>query len=245
MTKTYKPDHAFILAAGQGRRLRPYTDTIPKPMVPVNGRPILDHTLQKLTEASVSNVTINLNYLGDRIKNHLEGRQSPVIHFSDEKTLLDTGGGVKKALETMENQPFYLINGDAFWTEGSDKTALDRLADAWNPDKMDILLLLQPIENMVLTQGVGDYNLNENGQAVRALDKAGTYMFTGIRITKSNIFEATPDGAFSFLTLMDQAEKKGRLYGLMHDGDWHHISTPEDLERVNAALGHPTTRKTA
>ena len=245
MSETYKPNHAFILAAGQGRRLRPYTDTIPKPMVPVNGRPILDHTLHKLTETGVSNVTINLNYLGDRIKDHLEGRQSPVIHFSDEETLLDTGGGVKKALKTMENQTFYLINGDAFWTEGSDKTALDRLANAWDSEKMDILLLLQPVENMLLTQGVGDYNLNEGGQAVRSLEKSGTYMFSGVRITKSNIFEDTPDDAFSFLTLMDKAEKKGRLYGLVHDGDWHHISTPEDLERVNAALGDPTTRKTA
>lgn len=231
-----KPDHAFILAAGKGTRLRPYTDNMPKPMVPVNGRPILDYTLDKLKNEGVTNVTINLNYLGDRIFNYLKNRKAPTIHFSNETTLLNTGGGVKKALETMENKPFYLINGDAFWTDNG-KTALQRLADYWDPEAMDILLLLQPLDKMILTQGVGDYGLNKNGQAVRSLDKTGAYMFGGIRITKTDIFKGSPEGAFSFLQLMDKAQEQGRLYGLVHQGDWHHISTPEDLDRVNAALG--------
>ena len=246
MTKNNKrPDHAFILAAGRGERLRPYTDTIPKPMVPINRRPILDYTLDKLQESGVLNVTINLNHLGDRVEKHLSGREAPNIHFSRETELLNTGGGVKKALDTMDDVPFYLINGDAFWIDGPDQAALDRLAEIWNSDIMDILLLLQPVTAMTLTQGVGDYDLSENGQAVRSINKSGTYMFGGIRITKPEIFDGSPDDAFSFLDLMDKAQEKQRLYGIIHDGDWHHISTPGDLERVNAAMAATPRAKTA
>lgn len=234
--KLYRPDHAFILAAGKGTRLRPHTDNCPKPLVAVNGRPILDYTLDKLQKSNVSNVTINLNYLGDRIKNHLSNRTEPQITFSVETDLLDTGGGVKKALHTMDNQPFYLINGDALWTENKGNNTLNELSEAWNPDEMDILLLLQPIDTMNLTHGVGDYDLLPDGQAVRSIDKTGAYMFTGIRITSSDIFENTPNGSFSFRDIMDAAQTKGRLHGLIHDGEWHHISTPEDLKRVSKAM---------
>lgn len=249
MTKQQRPksmpDHAFILAAGRGTRLKPYTDTMPKPMVPINGRPILDYTLEKLQKAGVKNVTLNLSYLGGRIQNYLGERREPKITFSAETELLDTGGGVKKALDTMGDQPFYLLNGDAFWTDSPNQSALEKLATSWNPEIMDILLLLQPIQAMTLTEGIGDYNLSENGQAVRMPDKSGTYMFAGIRITKPEIFENSPDDAFSFLDLMDKAEKQGRLYGLIHDGEWHHISTAEDLERINTALATPPKAKTA
>lgn len=238
-----KPDLAFILAAGQGKRLRPYTDTMPKPMVPINGKPIIDHTLEKLEKDGINNVTINLHYLGDRIENHLKGRKNPSLNFSRETVLLDTGGGVKKALNTLNGKPFYLINGDAFWTDPPETTALQQLADAWNPDIMDILLLLQPVKHMVLTEGVGDYNLNENNQAVRSHDKSGAHMFAGIRITKPEIFNKTTEDAFSFLDLMDKAETEGKLYGLVHEGEWHHISTPGDLDRINASFtGMPNTK---
>lgn len=244
MTGGNKPNRAFILAAGKGTRLRPYTDDKPKPLVPVNGRAILDYTLDKLENAGVDDVTINLYYLGDRIEKHLGGRKSPAITFSKETALLDTGGGVKKALKNMEDEDFYLINGDALWVDG-DEPALDKLAKMWNPDIMDILLLLQPVSTMTLTKGVGDYDLDSEGKAVRAKNKDGAYMFGGIRITKSDIFEGTPDDAFSFLTLMDEAQRKGRLYGMVHDGQWHHISTPEDLENVNNAMAEGLKSKTA
>ncbi len=243
--KSDKPRHAFILAAGEGTRLRPYTDNCPKPLIPVNNRPILDYTLDKLEKSDVQNVTINLSYLGDRIEKHLSSRTTPKITFSKETELLNTGGGVKKALKTMKGKPFYLINGDAFWMDGKDKNALDRLAQTWNSNKMDILLLLQPVKEMILTEGIGDYDLTETGKAVRSKNRSGTYMFSGIRITKSTIFENTPDSSFSFLELMDRAEKEGRLYGLIHDGAWHHISTPKDLNRVNAAIATQETLKQA
>jgi MurNAc alpha-1-phosphate uridylyltransferase len=232
-----KPDHAFILAAGQGKRLRPYTDTMPKPMVPVNGRPIIDYTVEKLLREGIKNITINLFYLGDRIENYFSGRQDCNFYFSKETALLDTGGGIKAALPSMGNNPFYIINGDAFWSDPAGETSLNALAEMWRPDDMDILLLLQPVKTMTLTQGVGDYDLDAQGRAVRARDKNGQYMFAGIRIAKPDIFAESPKGAFSFLELMDKAEAQGRLYGHVHQGEWHHISTPEDLERVNQALG--------
>jgi MurNAc alpha-1-phosphate uridylyltransferase len=248
MTSTLqnKPNYAFILAAGKGTRLRPHTDTMPKPMVPINGRPILDYALEKLKNSNVNNITINTNYLGDRIKNYTESIHDLKITLSPETEHLETGGGVLYALDTMENQPFYLINGDALWTDGENTPTLDRLAEAWNPDIMDILLLMQPVKNMNLTQGVGDYDLKDDGKAVRSMNKTGTYMFGGIRITKPNIFDDRSQGAFSFLELMDKAEKEGKLYGLIHDGDWYHISTPEDLNQVDKAFKQTTPQaKTA
>lgn len=232
---TKMPTHAFILAAGKGTRLRPYTDTMPKPMVPVNGTPILEHTLHKLKNDNVNNIIINTNYLGDRIKNYIDTYQALNITISEEDQLLDTGGGVKYALDQLGDQPFFMINGDAFWEEGQ-QSVFERLSQQWDPETMDILILLQPVNNMVLTQGIGDYDLDANGHAIRSKDKTGQYMFAGVRITKPELFKNKEEDVFSFLELMDEAQTKNRLYGLVHDGDWHHISTPQDLDNVNAAL---------
>ncbi len=232
-----KPNSAFILAAGLGKRLRPYTDKVPKPLVPVNGRPILDYTLDKLRVDGVEHVTMNLNYLGKKIQDYFVGTTSPNIIFSPEDELLDTGGGAKKALNTLHGDSFYMINGDALWTDGPNDTTLERLSQNWNPDVMDILLLLQPVSAMTLTHGVGDYDIDADGHAIRSLDKTGRYMFGGIRITKKSIFDDMPmEKAFSYRNLMDEAQASGRLYAVVHDGEWHHISTPEDLDRVNDAM---------
>ena len=232
-----KPNSAFILAAGLGKRLRPYTDTVPKPLVPVNGRPILDYTLDKLRADGVDHVTMNLNYLGEKIQDYYADTTEPNITFSPEDELLDTGGGVKKALDTMRGDAFYLINGDALWEDGPEETTLERLTESWNPETMDILLLLQPVQAMTLTQGVGDYDIDSDGRAIRSLDQTGQYMFGGIRISKKNIFDGTAEGeAFSYLQLMDKAQTAGRLHAVVHDGEWHHISTPADLDRVNEAM---------
>ncbi len=223
--------HAFILAAGMGSRLRPYTDTCPKPMVPVKEAPLLDHILDKLVRAGITHVTLNLFYKSEIIVEHLSSRTDIHITFSHEKTLLDTGGGIKNALHTLTNDPFFVINGDAFWTEGVEDI-FTRLADRWTDHEMDILLALQPIERMILTKGVGDYILN-NGLAHRSHTQEGNMMFAGIRLCHPRLFNISPEGAFSFLSLMDKAESQNRLYGLEHTGDWHHISTPEELEQVN------------
>jgi MurNAc alpha-1-phosphate uridylyltransferase len=229
-------DQSFILAAGMGTRLRPYTDTVPKPMVHVAGRAIIDYALDKLSDYGVENTVINLYHRADILEKYLRDRKSPNIRFSHENILLETGGGVKNALFMMRSAPFFLLNGDALWEDGAEKSALQRLAEAFDEDRMDILLLLQPIEKMHLTQGVGDYDLDEPGHARRRKSRDGALMFTGIRLVHPRVFENAPEGAFSFLALMDAAEKAGRLHGIVHDGDWHHISTPDNLNAVNRAF---------
>lgn len=233
---SFRPEHAFILAAGMGKRLRPYTDTMPKPMVPVGGCAVIDRTIDKLTEAGVKHVTVNTYYMADVIEAHLKKRDDVDLVFSREETLLDTGGGIKKALHTLGDAPFYVIAGDNIWTDGPSGSALLRLADAWDADRMDIFTLMQPLSNMTLTEGVGDYDIRPDGRVIRRADKSGAYMWTNIRINTPEIFRDAPDGAFSFLTLMDKAEAAGRFYALAHDGDWHHISTPAELERVNESI---------
>ena len=146
---TKKPEYAFILAAGKGTRLRPYTDTIPKPLVKVGGKSLIDHALDKMQIAGVKNVTVNLHHLAALLENHLKDRTQPCITFSREDKLLDTGGGVKKALHTMGDSSFYLISGDSLWTDGP-VPVLERMAKIWDPDKMDLLLLLQEASHLGL-----------------------------------------------------------------------------------------------
>lgn len=231
-----KPQSAFILAAGHGTRMRPITDHIPKPMVTLAGMPLLGHLIKKLRAEDITHITLNTHYLSEVIDKYIYSLNCPYIKISHEPVLLDTGGGVKQALKYIGDSYFYHINGDAFWTEGSEGSALSRLAERWNPEQMDILLLLQPVSAMRLTPGVGDYTLLEDGKAVRSKTQTGAYMFTGIRITSAAIVEDVSEDHFSFLSLMDAVEKKGRLYGLVHQGDWHHISTPEDLKAVDAHI---------
>ncbi len=217
-----------------GSRLRPYTDTMPKPMVKVHGKPIIDHIIDKLVSSGITHVTINLYYLGNIIRDHLSKRDDITITFSEESELLETGGGLKKALHTMpKDEPFFIINGDAFWEEDN-SDILSQLSNSWNDNDMDVLLALQPVEKMLLTKGVGDYSL-DNQQATRSHTQDGDLMFAGIRLCHQRIFEGSPDGAFSFLQLMDKAEENKRLYGVKFQGEWHHISTPEELDRVNNA----------
>jgi MurNAc alpha-1-phosphate uridylyltransferase len=230
------PEQAFILAAGKGTRMRPVTDAIPKPMVRVAGKPIIDYALDKLAAIGVKRVIVNLHYLGDVLEEHLAGRKAPEIILSKEEEILETGGGVKNALPLMQNEPLFLINGDALWSDGGGENTLLRLAKEFEPDRMDMLLLLQKLEDMCAGQASGDYDLLDNGRTVRPRDKSGSLMFTGIRIVSPDALVNLPDGAFSFLEAMDRSEKNGRLYGLVNEGRWYHISTPQDLEEMNRKI---------
>ncbi len=231
---TAKPliDRAFILAAGLGTRLRPYTDTMPKPLVEIAGQSLLDRSLDQLAEIGVKHCTINTHYMAEQIKTRTQTRTEPKITLSHEDQLLNTGGGIKACLKQFGDNPFYIINGDSF----SEQNPMPALSATWDEDKMDILIALEPIDEMKLTQGIGDYTITPNGKAIRSHDKTGTHMFTSIRINHPRIFDNAPDGAFSYRDLMDEAEATGRLYALEHAGNWHHISTPQDLERVNAHI---------
>lgn len=225
---------AFVLAAGLGTRLKPYTDTLPKPMVPVCGKPLLGYIFDHLEAAGVKNIAVNLHHKPEVIREFLASQKNGfLVHESFEETLLNTGGGAKKILPFLGQDPFFMINGDAFWIDGPSGSALSRLQRNFDESRMDMLLLLEPVARMKLTGGVGDYGLEESGKAIRSREKSGPYMFTGIRMVHPRVFEGAPEGAFSFLTLMDRAEEQGRLYGLIHDGEWHHISAPQDLENVN------------
>lgn len=236
-------DTAFILAAGFGKRLRPYTDDKPKPMVEVNGVPMIDQALGKLAETGIKQCVVNTHYKAEVLQDHLKRRSAnPQTIISHEPEILDTGGGIANGLSHFA-APFFVVSGDSVWEDAAHKATLEQMKDVWDAKKMDILLLLQPVETMTLTLGVGDYDLDTQGRATRSKDQSGAYMWTSIRINSPHIFEYAPDGPFSYLELLDKAQQQGRLYGIVHDGIWHHISTPEDLEAVN---GHKTaTQKSA
>lgn len=227
------PTKAFILAAGMGTRLRPHTDHCPKPMVKIAGRSIIERSIEKLTDAGVQTVVVNMHHLADILQAHLHTIKKPEIVLSREEELLDTGGGIKKAMGYFGQDPFFILNGDALWDDGAQGPALSRLAQTFDPRSMDILILLQPKDKMG-DDFVGDYDLMPDGRAIRNLNKSGGYMFAGIRIAAPHIFEGAPEGAFSFLSLMDKAQQNNRLFGLVHTDAWYHISTPADLARVDA-----------
>ncbi len=235
------PDKAFILAAGFGKRLRPYTDNTPKPMVKVGGKPMIDYALDELRSIGVKSCIVNTHYKAEMLQRHCEAlmRRSnlaPDILLSHEPEILDTGGGLKNGIKLWgesANEDFFVLSGDSVWENAHAQNTLQALANAWNPKDMDILMLLQPVDTMTLTRGVGDYDIEEDGKAARSFSQSGKYMFTSIRINAGRIFETAPDSPFSYLQLMDKAQEEGRLFGLIHQGAWHHISTPNDLEKVN------------
>jgi len=231
------PNKAFILAAGHGTRLRPYTDNIPKPMVEIGGQSLIRRIIEQLAEISVRDIVINTHYKADTLQDHLKGIESPKLHILHEDTLLDTGGGIKAGLEHFgQDEPFFAINGDSYLINPPKSSVLQTLAQHWNPETMDILLLLEPVAQMQLTKGTGDYDIDAQGRCIRSRDKSGAYMFSSVRIHHPRIFAGTPDTAFSYLDLMDRAQEQGRLYGLPNPGIWHHISTPDDLLAVRQSL---------
>lgn len=230
-------DKAFILAAGFGTRLRPYTNDVPKPMVSVAGRSLIYRTLDKLRASNINDVVVNAHYLSDVLVRHMDEycAQHPQVKItvSIENDVLDTGGGVKNIVQHFKGDPFFVIAGDNLWTDNS-SSCFERLMKNWDAEGMDILTLMQPVETMTLTRGVGDYDIDAGGRVCRSLDKSGQYMWTNIRLNHPRIYDDSPDGAFSFLTIMDECQRQGRFFALEHDGDWHHISTPQDLETVDA-----------
>jgi MurNAc alpha-1-phosphate uridylyltransferase len=239
------PKKAFVLAAGKGERMRPLTNNCPKPLLTVGGQTMLDRSLDALAEVGVEEVVVNSFYLAAMIEEHLKSRKKPRITLSRETELLDTGGGVKKMIGFFGNEPFYVLNADVVWTDGVLPT-LKCLADKWDSAKMDLLLLLHASDKIPAYAGRGDYYLAEGSdQPVFAKDghKTANYIFTGPRIVHPSLFEGAPEGAFSFLELFHKAEKKGRLYGLRHSGEWYHVGTPEALADTNRTFAGVLEKK--
>jgi MurNAc alpha-1-phosphate uridylyltransferase len=225
---------AMILAAGRGERMRPLTDTVPKPLLPVAGRSLLDRTMDRLTAHGVRKIVVNVHHLGEQIAAHLAGRAA-IVH---EERLLETGGSVKNALPLLGGGPFFVLNGDGLWSDGP-KPMLDRMANAWNPRHMDALLLLHPLDTAIGREAKerGDFFLETDGRAhYRGATARAPYLFASVSICGADFFHDSPDGPFSLLKLWTRAEAAGRLHGLVHDGQWFHVGTPQALAEAERAL---------
>ena len=225
---TMRPRSGMVLAAGLGTRLRPVTETIPKPLVEINGRTLLDHAIDRLALAGVERVVVNVHYKAAMIAAQLGRRDNPRMEISDEAELLDTGGGVKRALPLLDDA-FFVVNGDVFWLDGKDH-ALLRLAGAFDPDHIDAILLLQRTVTAVGYEGNGDYFLDASGKPHRRGEReVAPYLFAGIQLLHRRLFDGMPDRIFSLVRLFDRAEQAGRLHAIVHDGEWYHVGTPEGL----------------
>ena len=232
------PMKAMVLAAGRGVRMRELTDQRPKPLVEVQGRAIIDHVLDRLATAGVEEAVVNHSYLGDQIVAHLDGRARPAIRLSAEAEALETGGGVRKALDHFAGAPLFVVNGDVLWLDGR-SAALRRLAAAWDETRMDILLLLHPTAFALGFEGRGDFMMTPEGQLRRRQEReVAPFVFAGVQLLHPRVFEGSPDGAFSLNLLYDRAIEAERLWGLRHDGEWFHVGTPEALAEVEAAMHH-------
>jgi len=230
------PSTAMVLAAGLGQRMRPITDKMPKPLVPLRGEAMLDTILDRLQAHGIAKVVVNLHYLGEMIEVHLKGRTQPEIVFSHERDLLETGGGVKKALPLLGEVPFFVLNGDVCWLDGI-TPALARLAAAWDEEQMDALLLLHPTCSAFGYEGIGDYFMDPFGRLRRRQERQiAPFIYAGIQILHPRLFEDAPEGSFSLNKLYDKAQDAGRLWGLRHDGEWYHVGTPAELRAVEDAL---------
>jgi MurNAc alpha-1-phosphate uridylyltransferase len=227
----------MILAAGLGLRMRPITLTLPKPLVPVAGRTMLDRVLDHLDDADCPNHVVNLHYLGAKIRAHLAGRKN--IAFSEEPDLLETGGGVAKALPLLGIDPFFVCNADIIWRDRG-TSSLIRLADAFDPSQMDALLLLQPCDHAFGYDGKGDFHLAPDGRLRRrGGDETAPFLFAGVQILHPRLFTSVPKEAFSLNLLYDRAMTTERLFGMVHDGDWYHIGTPAALDQADILLAGP------
>lgn len=229
-----RPRTAMVLAAGFGKRMRPLTDTIPKPLLAVGGRTMLDRALDKAANAGVKKAVVNAHYLADKIADHVAGRTSPAIVVCHEKDILETGGGVLNALDDLGAAPFYVLNSDTVWDDGP-TPALDRMAAAWDPARMDALLLLQPTVAAFGYGGKGDFHMDVEGRLTRrAENDIAPFVFTGNQILNPALFDGRTPGRFSLNAVYDRALETERLYGIRHDGAWYHVGTPDSLQRVNA-----------
>jgi len=236
LTKT-TIDQAMVLAAGLGTRMRPITDKIPKPLVKVAGKTLLDHALDSLAEVDVKDAAVNVHYLADQIERHTEQRAKPNIFISDEReTLLDSGGGVKRAIAPLSKEPFFILNADSFWIDGN-ASNLNTMQQAWNSDLMDMQLLVAPKNNSVGFEGKGDFFMNPQGQLARRGDaESAPYVYAGAIITKPELFDQVEESAFSLNRLFDEAISKDRLFGHVLDGLWLHVGTPPAIGEAEQAI---------
>jgi N-acetyl-alpha-D-muramate 1-phosphate uridylyltransferase len=231
------PNRAIVLAAGLGTRMRPYNGHIPKPLVEIGGKSLIDYSLDRLADAGVQSVVVNVHHLADILERHLAPRQRPQIVISDERgELLGTGGGIAKALPKLGEAPFFLVNSDTVWLDGV-KPNFRRMADAFDPQTMDALLLLAPTANSIGYTGRGDFAMLPDGRLRRRREnEVVPFVYAGAAVLSPAMFADAPKGAFSLTLLFDRAVERARLYGLRLEGVWMHVGTPDAVAAAEAAL---------
>ncbi len=232
------PDHAMILAAGLGLRMRPMTDNLPKPLIKIADKEMLAHTLDGIVAAGIKTTIINMHFCADQIVDFVKNRKDwrPSIKLSDEREkLLDSGGGIKNALPLLGNNPFYILNSDMIWTEQG-LPALTRLATSWD-DRMDILMLLVRKDKAYGHDGPGDFHRDQDGRLVfRGDDPVSDYYYGGMLIIRPECFENVEEDIFSLRKLFRKAADDGRLFGLVHEGEWYHVGTPAAVNETERLL---------
>ena len=238
-----RPVTAMVLAAGLGSRMRPLTDVMPKPLVPLDGRPMLDHVLDRLAAAGITTAIVNVHYLADQIEQHVRTRTAPRIIISDERdALLETGGGVVRARPLLGDAPFVIHNSDSVWIEDATQN-LDRLLDAWDGERMDALMLLATASGSLGYDGRGDFHLDANNRIRRrASGETAPYVFAGVSIIKPHLFDGEAERAFSLNVIWDRIIAAGRLAAIVLDGLWMHVGTPQALDEANAAIAAAKAR---
>jgi len=228
--------HAMVLAAGLGLRMRPLTETTAKPLLLLHGRSLLDRALDRLAAAGVGQAVVNAHWHADQVADAVAARTAPRITLQWEATLLETGGGVARALPLLGDAPFAVVNGDSVWLDGP-TPALDRLQAAFDAATMDGLLLLVRSAQVDGEVGRGDFLMDPLGRLRRPKERElAPYVFAGVQILAPGLVRDVPGGPFSLNLLYDRAIAAGRLFALVHDGVWFHLSTPPDLERAEAAM---------
>jgi MurNAc alpha-1-phosphate uridylyltransferase len=234
------PQTAMVMAAGLGKRMRPLTATRPKPLVEVAGKALVDHVLDRLKAAGVSDIVVNVHYLPDALEAHLASHAKAFnVTISDERdVLLETGGGMVRAEPKIGSDPFLVVNSDNFWVDGP-TDALKLLASNWNDSTMDALLLLVPQARAGNHKGQGDFHLDRFGRIRRkGRSKVAPYVFTGIQIVSKRLLRDAPEGPFSTNILWDRAIAEGRCYGAVHQGLWFDVGTPAAITATEAALAN-------
>jgi MurNAc alpha-1-phosphate uridylyltransferase len=218
----------MIMAAGYGTRMRPLTNATPKPLVKVKGRALIDHVIDRLIAVGVATIVVNVHYMGDQIVSHLAARKDAEFIISDEMdTLLDSGGGIFKALHHFKGEPFFHANADTVWVEGASH-ALPRLIEAWKPDEMDALMLLASTVTTVCYDGRGDFMMDADGRLTRVPEgRISPFVWMSMEILHPRLFEGVTETKFSINPLWNKAIEKGRLFGQRLDGVWMHIDRPD------------------
>lgn len=228
---------AMVLAAGLGKRLMPLTEHTPKPLVKVDGKPLIDYALDVVRGAGIGEVVVNCHHLADQVEAHVKNIEDLNVILSDERgELLETGGGVQKALPKLGTSPFAVLNSDVIVRDGAN-SSLKNLLKAWDPERMDVLLLMQRTQEAVGYQGKGDYNMDERGRLIRRDEREmAPFLFAGVQIVNPDLFEGIDKGAFSMNRIFDRAEARGRLFGLPHNGQWLHVGDPDALQQAEKII---------